>query len=59
MKQARKNKKLTQYQASRKLDMSKSHLQKLENGERRPSMRTARKVSEFYGISIQRLFPTL
>lgn len=59
MKQARLKKHLTQEEASKRIGMSKSHLQKLESGERLPSMRTAQKVAEFYGMSIQRLFPTL
>ena len=59
MKQARFKKHLTQKEASKRMGLSKSHLQKLENGERHPSMRTAQIIAEFYGVSVQKIFPTL
>lgn len=56
LKEAREEKQLTQEEAAKKLGISVSMLSKLETGYRGASMKTMKKVSEFYGKSVDDLF---
>lgn len=51
--------KRTQAEVSNDLSISQKYLSKLELGQRNPSMLTAVKLSNYYGISIDKLFPDI
>lgn len=56
LKELRENKKLTQEQASNKLNITKEYLSMIERAERNPSDSLKEKMSELYGISIGNIF---
>ncbi|MFT8493081.1 MAG: helix-turn-helix transcriptional regulator [Liquorilactobacillus nagelii] len=56
LKKARERKKLTQKEAAKAIGISFSMLTKMESGYRGASMETMRKVSDFYGESVDDLF---
>lgn len=54
---ARGNK--TQMNVSAEIGISQKYLSKLELGQRTPSMRIAIKISSYYKISMEKLFPDI
>lgn len=54
---ARGNK--TQMNVSTEIGISQKYLSKLELGQRTPSMRIAIKISSYYKISMEKLFPDI
>lgn len=47
----------TQAHVAAKIGISQKHLSKLELGQRTPSLKIAGKIAEYYGSSIENLFP--
>lgn len=56
LKELRENKKLTQEQASNKLNITKEYLSMIERAERNPSDSLKEQMSELYGTSIGNIF---
>jgi putative transcriptional regulator len=56
LKELRKKKKMTRIEVANELNISYSHLDKLENGIRTPSLELADKISRFYGKSVDKIF---
>lgn len=56
LKELRENKKLTQEQASIKLNITKEYLSMIERAERNPSDSLKEQMSELYGTSIGNIF---
>lgn len=56
LKELRENKKLTQEQASSKLNITKEYLSMIERAERNPSDSLKEQMSELYGTSIGNIF---
>lgn len=56
MKAERERRRLSQRQVASAVDVSTSHIQKIENGLRNPSIKLAEKLAEFFGKSVDRLF---
>lgn len=52
----RKNKKLTQEQLSKLLGISKSSIAMYETGQRVPSLSRAKKIAEFFNVSVEEIF---
>ncbi len=48
---------LTLAELSKKINLSKTALSMIENGHRNPSMNVAFKLANFFGASIEELFP--
>lgn len=53
----RKEQNLTQKELSDILRISERHYRYIENGHRNPSIKTALRLSEILGISLEELFP--
>lgn len=51
--------KRTQIEVSSDLEISQKYLSKLELGHRNPSMVIAAKISKYYNIPIDKLFPDI
>jgi len=56
LKELRESKKLTQEQASNKLNITKEYLSMIERAERNPSDSLKEQMAELYGISIGYIF---
>lgn len=56
LKELRENKKLTQEQASNRLNITKEYLSMIERAERNPSDSLKEQMSELYGTSIGNIF---
>lgn len=56
LQELRKNKKLTQEQASKLLEITKEYLSMLENGDRNPSDSLKEKMAKLYDCSIADIF---
>lgn len=56
LKKARLETGLTMKEISKKLDITENYLYMLETGVRTPSLSLSKKISEFYGKSIDELF---
>ena len=54
---ARKNKKLTQKHLAEQLNISTRHYRGIELGDRSPSIKTALRLSEILGVTVNELFP--
>ena len=54
---ARKNKSLTQKHLAQQLNISERHYQNLEYGKFNPSIKTALRLSEILGVTVNELFP--
>ncbi|MCK8825364.1 helix-turn-helix transcriptional regulator [Fuchsiella alkaliacetigena] len=52
----RENKDLTQEQLAEKLDISASAIGMYEIGKRFPKLQTAKKIADFFGVSIEEVF---
>jgi putative transcriptional regulator len=49
--------KLTLSELSKQIELSKTALSMIENGHRNPSMKVAFKLADFFGVTIEELFP--
>ncbi|MBO4815421.1 MAG: helix-turn-helix transcriptional regulator [Clostridia bacterium] len=56
LKQLRENKKLTQEQASKELDVTKEYLSMLERAERNPSDKMKERMASLYGCKTVDIF---
>jgi len=56
LKQLRENKRLTQEQASKILNVTKEYLSMIERAERNPSDGLKEEMSKLYGVSIAEIF---
>lgn len=56
LRELRESKKLTQEQASNKLNITKEYLSMIERAERNPSDSLKEQMAELYGISIGNIF---
>ncbi len=52
LRQARKNKNMTQMELAKQLKMTVPHISWLENGKYFPNPETARKIEDFFGCQI-------
>ncbi len=50
---------LTLAELSKKVCLSITALSMMENGHRNPSIKVAFKMADFYGVSVEKLFPEL
>ena len=56
LEELRKNKNLTQEEVSERIGIARSTYTNIENGERRPSVETAKKIAAVLGFSWVRFF---
>ena len=49
----------TQQEVALNLGVTQKYVSKLELGHRNPSMKLACKISSYYGISLEKLFPDI
>lgn len=55
MKRLRKDRRITQDEAAKRLGMVRTTYSNYENGNREPDFDTAKKIAEFYGVTVDHL----
>lgn len=56
IKQIRKQRNLTQKQLADQIEISRSYLSDIENGNKNPSIKTVKKLADSLGLSVTDLF---
>ena len=57
IKKLRKLAKFTQEELAEKMKVSPKYIQFIENGSRKPSLKTVYKIAKVLGVKVQELFP--